>query len=242
MCSLPAMPRVFVPRKPPRMCRGHEAGIWAKRELCSLSPPSSGRFNDDPIALFDAFLSGRIRMNLNDRVSMKLSEPWHLSVFRVEDPGLTRARNQDIGIFLEEFRCAHRTFRGLPVLRERIIPHLFEDGGVKLKLPCGSGEPSLFILVILYLSPDVIHLLKVIPGDVHRMEDMIKGLLKIVPPVLALANPVSKVVEHFMVRAAFADLNDLAPGQDIAMTFPEVADVIHLKPRRCRQHDGGQLG
>ena len=40
---------------------------------------------------------------------------------------------------------------------------------------------------------------QIVPGDVHRMEDIIEGLLEVVPPVLALADPVGEVVEHFMV-------------------------------------------
>src|SRR4030042_4499249 len=133
---------VFVLRKPPCMLSGHDPGIASKGELSSLSHSSSARFNDDPIALFDIFLGCCIRMDLNDRVSMKLSEPGHLSVFCVKEPGRPRTRNQDIGILLVEFRCTHRTFRGFPVLREWIISHFFECRGVELKLPRGSGEPS----------------------------------------------------------------------------------------------------
>src|SRR4030067_2343223 len=172
---------VFVLRKPPRMLSRHNPGIASEFEFGSLSHSSPARFNDDPIAFFDAFFCSHIRMNLNGRVFMKLSEPGDLSIFCVKESRLSRSRDQNIGIFLIEVLCAHRTFRGFPVLREWIISHLFECGGVELKLSRGSGEPSLFILVILHLSSDVIHLLKIIPGDVHRMEDIIEGLLKVVP-------------------------------------------------------------
>ena len=60
--------------------------------------------------------------------------------------------------------------------------------------------------------------------------------------MLALPYPVAEVVEHFMVGAALADLNNLAPGQQVAVPFPEISDVIHLQPGGGGQYDVGQLG
>src|SRR4030042_4375906 len=143
---------IFFLREPPRMLSCNNPGIAAKGEPRPLSHLSPAGFNDDPIALFDTFFCSRIGMDLNDWVPVKLSESWYLSVLCVKEPGRPRTRNQDIRIFLIEFRCAHRTFGGLPVLRERIVSHLFESRGGELKLPRGGGEPSLFVLVIFQIG------------------------------------------------------------------------------------------
>ena len=190
---------IFLLRKPPSMLGCNDPGIAAKAELYPLPYSSPTRFNDDPIALLDALLCCCIRMDLNSWIPVKFSESPYLSVFRVKESGLPRTRDQDVGIFLIEFWRIYRAFRRFPVLRKRIISHFFEGSGVKLKLPGRRGEPSLFVFVIFYLSSDVIHLLKIFPGDVHRLEDRIESLLEVVPPRRALTDPVSEVIEHFMI-------------------------------------------
>src|SRR3990172_1931661 len=196
------MTRIFLLREPPRVLSRNDTGIASNGELRPLSHLSPTGFDDDPIALFNTFLHRRIGMDLDDGVPVKLSEPTDLPVLRVKEPGRPGTRYENIRILLVELRCAYRTFRGFPGLRGGIVSHLFEGRGVELELPRGGREAPLFVLVIFHLSPDVVHLLEILPGDAHGMEDIIEGLLEVVPPVLALADPVGEVVDHLVVRAA----------------------------------------
>ena len=110
------MTRIFVLRKPPRMLGRYKPGVASNGKLGPLSYLSSTGLDDDPTALFDAFLCSRIGMDLHDGVLVKLSEPGDLSVFCVEEAGLPHPGNQDVGIFLIDFRCAYRTLNRLLVI------------------------------------------------------------------------------------------------------------------------------
>src|SRR5512139_1553336 len=95
---------VFLLRKPPCMLSCHDSGIASKGELSPLSHSSTTGFNHDPIALFDAFLCSCIKLDLNNRILMKLSKSSYLSVFCMKKSRLPRTCNKDVRIFLVEFR------------------------------------------------------------------------------------------------------------------------------------------
>jgi len=50
-----------------------------------------------------------------------------------------------------------------------------------------------------------------------------------------------KVIEHFMIRSALADLNDFSAWEDVPMSLPKIGNVIHFQPCGSGEDDIGKF-
>ncbi len=125
---------------------------------------------------------------------------------------------------------------------ERISSPGVKDCRIYFKLSGRCGKSGFLIFLIPDFSSDVVLFFKLLPGHAYRFENVIQATFKGIPPVFSLTDPVSKVIEHFMIRAALTHLYHLASREKIAMAFPEITDIIHFKPGGCRQNNICQFG
>ena len=123
---IPSVSGIFFLRKPPGMLGRNNSRVHAFKKFGALSDLTPGRFNNNPVTLINAFLFGGPGMDFHGWVSVELTQPGDLSVFRMKKTGQPPAGNQDIGIFFEALRGTVRAFRWFPVLRKGVIAPFFK--------------------------------------------------------------------------------------------------------------------
>jgi hypothetical protein len=67
------MPGILSLRKPPGMLGTDYSGIYTGEKLGTLADSSPGRFDNYPVAFFDAFPGSGFRVNLHKGFPVKLS-------------------------------------------------------------------------------------------------------------------------------------------------------------------------
>ena len=160
---IPSVSGAFFLRKPPGMLGRNNSRVHTFKKFGALSDLTPGRFNNNPVSLIDVFFFGGPGMDLHCWVSVELTQPGDLSVFRMKKTGQSSAGNQDIGIFFEALRGTVRALRWFPMLREGVIAPFFKQGGIKLKLAGWRAESLYFIFLVDHLSANVIHLFEILP-------------------------------------------------------------------------------
>ena len=109
---------------------------------------------------------------------------------------------------------------------------------VEIQLAGLGFKPFCLVFPVAGFIAQVIHLLELFPGNAGRRENVVQGLFIVLPERILKAQFLAQFVEDLDVSHCLARrIHDLGPGEDIAVGFPVVRNVIELDPGLCRKHD-----
>ena len=117
--ELPAVAGVLHLGVPPRVLEVDDVFLHAVVQVGHFADLAPFGFDPHPVALLDAVLGGRLRVDLHARHGPQLAAPGQLTMLGVEVHRYASSSDAGNGILLVRFRIDHRAVCGLCIIRQR---------------------------------------------------------------------------------------------------------------------------